>query len=110
MLFVWQLAYWFSFLLSDEQILTTSILMVITTTILQKMSWAIHRLIQEVIRESIMKDIGQKAWGELLVTAMNNEVTSKDYHEPHVRKINDVYIPHIRHVIAKVDWCQMDSM
>ena len=71
---------------------------------------AIHRLVQEVIRESnIMKDVGQKAWGELLVTAMNNEVTSNDYHVPHVRKINDVYIPHIRNVVARVDWRQMDS-
>src|SRR5213080_1134076 len=40
---------------------------------------------------------------------MNSEVTSRDYHEPQVRKINDVYIPHIRNVIAHVDWCQMDS-
>src|SRR5207248_6642169 len=47
-------------------------------------------------------------WGELLVTAINNEVTSTDYHDFHVRKINDVYIPHIRNVVAQVDWRQMD--
>jgi hypothetical protein len=55
------------------------------------------------------QEADQKPWRELLVTAMNNEVTSKDYHEPHVRKINDVYIPHIRNVVTQVDWRQMNS-
>src|SRR5436305_1300206 len=56
-----------------------------------------------------MKGIGQKAWGELLVAAINNEVTSDEYYDPRVRKINDLYIPHIRNVVAHVGWRQIDS-
>ena len=59
---------------------------------------AIHRLVQEVIRESTMKGIGQKAWGECLVAAIDKEVVSDDFYNPQVRKINDrVYPSHPPH-------------
>ena len=71
---------------------------------------AIHRLVQAVIRESdSMKNGGQLAWGERLVAAMDKEVVSNDFYNPQVRKINDVYIPHIRHVVNLVDWAKMDT-
>jgi hypothetical protein len=63
---------------------------------------AIHRPVQEVICENIIKELGHEPWGELLIKAMKNEVTSKDYHIPHVWKINNVYIPHIRNVLTRL--------
>src|SRR5436305_2082249 len=66
---------------------------------------AIHRL----VRENIAMEVGQKSWGELLVTAISNNVTSSEYHDPHVRRINDVYIPHIRNVVTQVDWRQLGN-
>ena len=54
----------------------------------------VHRLVQEVIHES---------------SILNNEIIFIDYHDLHVRKIDDVYIHHIRNVIAQVDWRHMDS-
>src|SRR5262249_9900221 len=67
---------------------------------------AIHRLIQAAIRDSsaMTECGGQQAWCERLVAAIDKEVTSSNFYEQSVRKINDAYIPHIHHVVGGFDW------
>ena len=71
---------------------------------------AIHRLVQVVIRNNDrMKAVGQQAWCERIVTALDNEVVSDDYYDHQVRKINEVYIPHIHEVTNRINWREMDA-
>ncbi|RUP52198.1 hypothetical protein BC936DRAFT_137733 [Jimgerdemannia flammicorona] len=62
---------------------------------------SIHRIVQMVIRETMERQECQW-WLERIIAALDEEIVSTDYHDPRIRKANEVHLPHVRHVVAQM--------
>ena len=62
---------------------------------------AIHRLVQTVVYD-LMDNEQRLRWFQRLAAAFRNEIGNPDYYDLQYRNTMDVYLPHIRHFIARL--------